>query len=152
MLWVWDDLSECVVGQFLFGFMTLPIWLQSKHPTVLWLRWPHRHKALCHPGVGLPCQLKGGQIGPQTVWRALLVGSTSSVPVLPPRSLCVRWRMRSQPHSSSGVRGKQCFQGLIGRTRQAPLPSQHPSSLSSCSLCSKKPYPFQGSTLEVKFH
>lgn len=56
-------------------------------------------------------------------------------PLLPPPSLCVRWRTRSQPRSSSGVRGKWRFQSLIGRTlprlarhlRPPRTPSSRPS-------------------------
>lgn len=81
-LWLWDELTECVVGQFLFGFMTLPIWPRLSRPPASWLRRAAlTQSSMSHRCVGCPASPKRQQIGPQTVWRAMLVGS--SVAVLP---------------------------------------------------------------------
>lgn len=127
-------------------------------PPVLCVRWLHWYKAVHYTGVYvLLCQPKRAQIGPQTLWRATLVGSSSSEAFLPPVSLCARWRMCSPPHSSSGAGGETVLSQPSwhdsAKSQQPSLSSRDPSSLPSPHpLCSKKLYPFQGSTLEVKFN
>lgn len=113
-------------------------------------------KLFCYSGVYVfLCQPKRDQIGPQTVWRAMLVGCSASKAILPPVSLC------ELENVLTATLILRCYGETVlsqtswqdsAQSQQPSLLSRDPSSLASHPLCSKKPYPFQGFTLEVKFH